>query len=153
MRSAPPLGYLYLEMLFMTEIWKLIWVKAIAPLLDDRQIDLLAEAIERDDPRLLQGATTTPPPLACVQDWPADKCCALSFTGMAAGLKTVGEIEEYFARMCFEIDQRWGEPAACRYFLNWYDETPREIALPRLARACRETLAQRQALEACAQER
>lgn len=29
------------------------------------------------------------------------------------------------ARMCFEIDQRMGEPAGCRWFLNWWDETPR----------------------------
>ncbi len=28
--------------------------------------------------------------------------------------------------MCFEIDQRLGEPAGCRWFLNWFDETPRD---------------------------
>jgi hypothetical protein len=41
-------------------------------------------------------------------------------------LDTVAEVEEFFARACFETDQRLGEPAACRWFLNWYDETPRE---------------------------
>jgi hypothetical protein len=40
--------------------------------------------------------------------------------------QTVAEVEEDFARLCFEADQVLGEPAACRYFLNWYDETPRD---------------------------
>jgi hypothetical protein len=40
-------------------------------------------------------------------------------------LETVAEVEEFFARVCFEADQRLGEPAACRWFLNWYDEAPR----------------------------
>jgi hypothetical protein len=40
-------------------------------------------------------------------------------------LKTVGEVEEFFARACFDADQRLGEPAACRWFLNWFDDTPR----------------------------
>lgn len=84
-------------------------------------------ALANDDPRLLQGATSSPPPLSCVQDWPVEGACALGFCGWQGdGLETVGEIEEYFARMCFEIDQRVGEPAGCRFFLNFWDETPRE---------------------------
>jgi hypothetical protein len=42
------------------------------------------------------------------------------------GLKTVGAVEDFFARACFAADQRLGEPAVCRWFLNWFDETPRE---------------------------
>jgi len=38
----------------------------------------------------------------------------------------VAEVEEFFARACFEADQRLGEPAGCRWFLNWFDETPRD---------------------------
>ena len=37
----------------------------------------------------------------------------------------VGQVEEHFARCCFEADQRLGEPAACRWFLNWFDDAPR----------------------------
>ena len=40
-------------------------------------------------------------------------------------LETVGEVEEAFARACFEIDQILGEPAGCRHFLNAYDDWPR----------------------------
>ena len=39
---------------------------------------------------------------------------------------TVADVEEFFARVCFEADQALGEPAACRWFLNWFDETPRQ---------------------------
>jgi hypothetical protein len=41
-------------------------------------------------------------------------------------LSTVGQVEEFFARCCFEADQRLGEPAACRWFLNAYDDWPRD---------------------------
>ena len=39
---------------------------------------------------------------------------------------TVGQCEEFFAKCCFEADQSLGEPAACRHFLNWFDDTPRD---------------------------
>jgi hypothetical protein len=45
---------------------------------------------------------------------------------------TVEEVEEYFARICYEADKLLGEPAAIRYFLNWFDETPRDTMLRKL---------------------
>lgn len=33
---------------------------------------------------------------------------------------------QYFARICFDVDRALGEPAGCRYFLNFFDETPRD---------------------------
>jgi hypothetical protein len=63
----------------------------------------------------------------CVQDWPVEKCCVLGWTRFCGDDSvTVGEVEEHFAKMCFEADQILGEPAACRWFLNWYDDTPRD---------------------------
>ena len=92
-----------------------------------RGLEALRQGLAKDDGRLLQGATTTPPPLQCVQDWPVEAACALGYCGWVGdGLETVAEVEEFFARMCFEIDQRLGEPAGCRWFLNWFDETPRD---------------------------
>ena len=109
------------------ESWKNTWRKGVAPLLSTGSLEVLRQALVSDDPRLLQGATTTPPPLQCVQDWPVEAACALGFCGWKGdGLETVAEVEEFFARMCFEIDQQMGEPAACRWFLNWFDDTPRE---------------------------
>jgi len=109
------------------ESWRKVWRDGVEPLVSLEGLQALQRALQTDDARLLQGATTSPPPLQCVQDWPVEGCCAVSWTGWQGdGLETVAEVEEYFARMCYEIDRRLGEPAGCRWFLNWYDETPRQ---------------------------
>lgn len=109
------------------ESWKLVWRKGIASLLSLAGLSALLKGLKEDDQRIIQGATTTPPPLQCVQDWPVEAACALGYCGwQGEGLESVAEVEEFFARMCFEIDSRLGEPAGCRWFLNWFDETPRE---------------------------
>ena len=109
------------------ESWRKVWREGLEPLLSAKGLEALRQALVSDDPRLLQGATTTPPPLQCVQDWPVEGACGLGFCGwQGEGLETVAEVEEFFARTCFEIDQRLGEPAACRWFLNWFDEAPRD---------------------------
>lgn len=124
--------------------WKKVWRDGIAPLLSDGQLHVLRAALAGDDPRLVQGTTTSPPPLMCVQDWPVEAACAIGFCGWVGdGLKTVAEVEEFFARMCFEIDRRVGEPAGCRWFLNWYDETPREEMRAELLREVRIELGRR----------
>jgi hypothetical protein len=113
-------------------------------LLSTESLEVLRRGLRDDDPRLVQGATTTPPPLQCVQDWPVEGACALGYCGwLGDGLETVGEVEEYFARMCFEIDQRLGEPAGCRWFLNWFDETPREEVRQELLAEVERALARR----------
>ena len=109
------------------ESWRKVWREGLAPLLSTEGLEALSRALTSDDPRLLQGATTTPPPLQCVQDWPVEAACGVGYCGWQGdGLETVAEVEEFFARVCFEVDQRLGEPAACRWFLNWFDETPRD---------------------------
>ncbi|HXG12948.1 MAG TPA: hypothetical protein VNK04_24535, partial [Gemmataceae bacterium] len=86
----------------------------------------------------------TPPPLPCVQDWPVEAACAVTYCGWhGEGLKTVAEAEEFFARICFEVDQKMGEPAACRWFLNWFDDTPRDEMRRLLLAEVNRTLAQR----------
>lgn len=120
--------------------WKKIWREGFAPILPYRGLESLVVALTDDDSRLIQGSTTTPPPLVCVLDWPCEAACALGFCGwQGEELGTVGEVEEFFAKSCFQADQRIGEPAACRYFLNWFDETPRaEMRRELLLEVCRE---------------
>jgi hypothetical protein len=129
--------------------WRKVWRDGLAPLISTAGLEALRAALNSDDARLLQGATTTPPPLQCVQDWPVEAACVLGYCGwQGEGLQSVAEVEDYFARLCFEVDQRLGEPAACRWFLNWFDETPRDemrsLLLPEVTR----TLAQRRAAPA-----
>jgi hypothetical protein len=109
------------------EAWRKVWRDGIVPLLSTRGLDALRTALLRDDARLIQGATSSPPPMQCVLDWPIEAACVIGFCGWQGdGLETVGEVEELFNRLCFEADQRLGEPAAVRFFLNWADETPRD---------------------------
>jgi hypothetical protein len=80
----------------------------------------------------------------CVQDWPVEAACALGFSGWQGdGLETVGEVEEFFAKVCYEADVRLGEPAACRWFLNWFDDTPRDEMRRELLEEVEYSLAER----------
>ena len=109
------------------ESWRTVWRNGFVPVLSLKGLEALRHALTTNDPRLTQGSTTTPPPLMCVQDWPVEAACALGFCGwLGDKLETVGQVEEFFARCCFEADQRLGEAAACRWFLNWFDDTPRD---------------------------
>jgi hypothetical protein len=123
--------------------WKRVWREGVAPLLSDSALHALRGALAGDSPELVQGATTSPPPLSIVADWPVEAACVLGYCGWRGeGLETVGEVEEFFAKMCDAIDRRLGEAAACRWFLNWFDETPREgmraALLAEVNRTCEE---------------
>lgn len=118
--------------------WKKVFREGLLPHVGGVELRTLRRLVIEDDKRLLQGATTTPPPLMCVQDWPVEAAC---LTGMCGWAKltdgelsevTVGEVKEYFARMCYSIDQTVGEPGGCRHLLNWWDETPRDEARRKL---------------------
>jgi hypothetical protein len=130
------------------ESWRKVWREGLAPQLPTAGLHALAEALARDDPRIIQGATTSPPPISSVLDWPIEGTCVIGFCGwQGEDLETVGEVEEFFARICREVDRWLGEPAACRYFLNWYDETPRDEMRRELIEEVRLTLAERFPME------
>lgn len=109
------------------ESWRSVWRRGFAPGFSELGLHAAAIALRDDDPRLAQGLTTTPPPLLCVQDWPVEACCIIGYCGWKGeSLATVGEVEVFYAKACFDADQRIGELAGCRYFLSWYDDTPRD---------------------------
>lgn len=131
------------------ESWRLVWRDGFAPVLSAEGLAALADALRADDPRLIQGSTSAPPPLMAVQDWPVEAACALGFCGwQGEDLDTVGQVEEFFARACFEADQRLGEPAACRWFLNWFDDTPRDEMRRELRAEVEKAIAERETLGA-----
>jgi len=45
------------------ELWRKVWREGVVPILAVEQLEALAHALRTDDPHLLQGCTTTPPPL------------------------------------------------------------------------------------------
>jgi len=113
----------------MTTQWKHAFTVGIAPQLTVAGLTALRMALAKNDQRLLQGATTCPPPLQCVQDWPCEGGCPISFAGWEGNqLETVAQVEEFFARTCAQADELLGEVAGSRYFLNFWDTTPRAEA-------------------------
>jgi hypothetical protein len=110
------------------ESWKHVFRRGIAPFLPTRGLQALSLALATNDKRVLQSATTSPPPLACVSDWTVEAACPIGFCGWqnGEGLNTVVEVEQFFGNVCFMADQAIGEPAACRHFVNWADDTPRQ---------------------------
>lgn len=107
--------------------WKKVWREGIAPLLSKNQLQVLLKGLEEDDKHIVQGVTVQPPNLLNTCDWSVESCCPISYCGWKGdNLETVAEVEEFFARLCYEIDHKIGEPAGCRWFLNWVDETPRD---------------------------
>lgn len=108
------------------EAWRRVWRVGLAPQFSVAGLKALEHGLRTDDPRILQGATCSPPPLQCVQDWDVAAADAIGYIGWQGdGLTIVKDVEGYFARVCFEADERMNESAACRYWLNWYDDTPR----------------------------
>jgi hypothetical protein len=73
---------------------------------------------------LLRGTTTCPPALPSLGDWPCEAACPVGTLALGDGAVTVEEVQNAFGQMCFNADQCLGEPAACRWMLNWIDEAP-----------------------------
>ena len=108
------------------ERWQRVWRDGLAPRMSRRGLEVLRTALTRDDPRLVQGRSMTPPPLVGLQDAEVEAACALGFCGWHGdGCDTVGALDAYFDELCTSADESLGEPAACRYFLDWFDATPR----------------------------
>jgi hypothetical protein len=117
----------------VTEDWRRVWRTGVAPCLSDAALTALRDGLRDDDERLLQGHTTSPPPLTAVMDWPVEAGCALCYAAWRGdGLTTVEEVEESFGRVCWAAEQTLGEPAAVRHFINWWDKTPRYEAIAAL---------------------
>ena len=124
--------------------WQHVWRHGLAPLLSTAALQALRDGLARDDPALIQGATTMPPHCH-VQDRTVDGACVIGYLGRRGeGLETIGEVEQYFGRMCFAVDGSLGQPAASRWLLNYYDDTPRAQMVPALLAEVELSLAWRQ---------
>ena len=118
------------------ETWRRVFRESVAPLLTNAQLSALLDALVRDDPRLVQGHTTSPP--AVLGDLRCERACFLGFPALAEG-KTVGEVAKFFDDLCDGINEE--DIMRSWYFLTWFDETPREIVRREMAAEIREVLA------------
>lgn len=109
------------------EAWRKVWREGFVQQLSALELESVRKGLRANDYCLVQGSTTVPPPMQVVLDCPIEATDILAYGAWkSGGLKTVGEAEEYVAKLCFQADTALGEPAAASYFLNWYDDTPRE---------------------------
>ena len=54
------------------ELWQIVWRKGVAPQLSVKGLQALAKALANDDPRLITGGTTQPPPLQSMASEPVE---------------------------------------------------------------------------------
>src|SRR5438477_2064089 len=99
--------------------WQRAFRIGILPQLSTLGLQGFRDALRRNDGRVIQGATSYPPPLQCMEDEPVEGCCPLCWL-LLEGKKphevSVGPLQERFAAACYEADQLLGEPAGVRYF-------------------------------------
>jgi hypothetical protein len=108
------------------ESWRAVWRRGIAPTLPTAGLKALEVALATDDKALVQGATTTPPPLMCVADYQCEAGCAIAYCGWKGlALRTVEEVDRYYQETLHKADQALKQPAGSRWFLNWFDDRPR----------------------------
>jgi hypothetical protein len=67
----------------------------------------------------------------------------VTFCGwLGEGLETVDACQEFFARVFVEAGKLLGDDLAPRFFINWVDDSPRDVMLrgllPEVERALRE---------------
>src|SRR5258708_35340746 len=114
-RSQPP----HQKEQAIMENWRKTLRQGLAPELPTEGLLALRQALLNDDCRLLQGATTLPPPLRCMRDVAVQAACGIGYCSwQGAGLDTVAEVEEAVAQLCDVVDQRLGEAAPGRGFLD-----------------------------------
>lgn len=110
------------------ESWRIVFRDGFSKVLSTAGLIALREAIRTDDPRLVQGSTTIPRPLEVAETWPCEGACAMGLCGwLGDGLETIGEVEEFFAKACFEADLLVKSAGGCRWYLNWFDDVPRDV--------------------------
>jgi hypothetical protein len=104
-----------------------VWRVGFGPKLPVEGMKSLLDALVDDDQRLMQGSTTSPPPLITTQNWPCEAADAIGWCFFGPGA-TVGEVEEGFARACYDADMAIASPDSCRHIINFWDDTPRHVA-------------------------
>lgn len=129
------------------EKWRTVFRRGLAPHLPTAGLQALAFALASDNPSLLQGTTCYPPPLAPLKDRAAEASCALTYAATEGKPVTVAEADTAFQMVCEAADLPFKEPASCRYFLNWYDDVPRDVMRRELLAEVEAELSRRAAVQ------
>lgn len=115
------------------QAWKRVWREGLLPSISTPGLQALERGLATDSSELVQKATTSPPPMQVVQDWNVEAADAIAYAAWKGdGCNTVSEAEEAFAVVCWQCDEKLGEPAICRKFLNFWDDEPRNEVFQKL---------------------
>lgn len=105
------------------ERWRTVWRCGFAPQFSTAALRALLAACRNNDKRLIQGFTV---PVSDRSD-PCECGCAIAFCGITDSMdKSTYGIEKFFADAVSKVE-------FAREFLNWFDDSPRETVLRRLA--------------------
>jgi hypothetical protein len=129
----------------VTNSWRTVFHRGIVPHLPPAALLDLRDALSIGDPAaMLQGATTSPPPLLPLYNFPVTAANPLVYAVMRApGLKTVREADEAFTRFCRHVESTLDE-AATRIFFDFWHDTPLETAREELLDEVEVALAEHQ---------
>jgi hypothetical protein len=125
-----------------TERWRIAWRDCIAPLMSERALKVLAEALETDDQRLVQSGTVVPDGHPMLAEREPTGACAIGLMGwLGYELRTAEKVIDFFERTseraihnAILLAQDRGEDnkqqrtgaAMMGDFLEWFDSSPRD---------------------------
>src|SRR5262249_32646507 len=83
------------------ETWRRILREGLLRSRTEDELQALRRGLASDDPALLQGMMTLPPPLECLHDWQVEGADLTAYPGWRGrGLTTVREVEETAWALC-----------------------------------------------------
>lgn len=108
-------------------LWREVWADGLADQLPTDGLIALRDALVRDDPRLLQGATCQPSAAyRSTRHLHVECACPVAYTLWRTGFWTVGSLERAFHAALMAADREIGRERALSSFLCWCDDTPRD---------------------------
>lgn len=130
------------------ESWRRVWRDGFVPSFVDvlgkeraaLGVQLLHRALKGRDPAVRQGVTTFPGGSADLEGCSPEVYVAWVSTVSSSPKWSCQAGDAMFGALCVSCDGRVGMERACRFFMNWWDETPAHVAYPALAAECLATL-------------
>lgn len=104
------------------ETWRRVWRVGFAPGLSTPGLRALRDGLAIDDPAIAQGASVSP------AEGEVASTCAVGYCAWRGDdCRMAAEVEAHFIRACLAADTRLGCAGASRWFLNWFDDGPRDV--------------------------